>query len=526
MTGATPEPAATACDECGRTNRKITRVHRGERYCDVCYARLFKRRICRKCGNFARLPDFDADAVCVKCEVAGPCVRCGRTKYRTGLRTPYGPACSGCARYFKTLEPCGACGTLSRWLSRRRDFDSDLRLCPRCARADHGTCGACRRHRPLTPTDDGGKLCRACATRGEIPCPECGRPMPAGCGKQCEDCYWSRVAASRTDMNAAGVASPAMGRRIRGFGAWLIGEIGPHRAALKINRHLEFFQEIDKTWGDVPAYDALLQHFGAASLRRYPLAVRWMDATGLTVVDPVAREADSERRRIEATLERTQAISAEAGEILAGYHAALLSRAAAGECTIRSVRQALVPAAKLIEAAASAGKAPPDQRTLEAFLRRSPGQHAALSGFVAHMRRIHGVNLTLPRRSVLQRQKARRTTLRPELMALMRETGEGGAPDRRWIGIALQYFHDLPASAGKNARGEDMRVDGDGITVVVKDRSYWIPLPNRASAGPAAADGAAGAAAPPDDGEAAREPVVEPGPSLPTATGAGGWRSA
>ena len=510
MTGENPEPAARACDECRRTNRKITRVHRGERFCDICYARLFKRRICRKCGNFARLPNFDADAVCLKCEVAGPCVRCGRTKDRTGLRTPYGPACSGCARYFKTLEPCGACGTASRWLSHRRDFDNDLRLCPRCARADHGTCGACRRHRPLTRTDDGGKLCRACATQGEIPCPECGRSMPAGCGKRCEDCYWSQVAASRIDLNAAGVASPAMGRRVRGFGMWLIREIGPHRVALKINRHLEFFQAIDKTWGNVPAYDALVRHFGAAGLRRYPLALRWMEAAGLMVVDPAAREADSERRRIEATLNRTRAVSVEAGETLAGYLAALLSRAADGKCTVRSVRQALAPAAKLLETAAAAGKEPPDQRTLEAFLRRSPGQHAALSGFIAHMRRARGADLTLPRRSALQRQRARRAKLRPELMALMRETGAAGAPDKRWITIALQYFHDLSASAGKNARGEDMKADGDGISVVVKGRSYWIPLPNRASASPAAAGGAAGAAAPAEDDEAAREPDVEP----------------
>ena len=194
MTAGGAPATGGACDECGRGDRKVTRVHRGERFCDVCYVRLFKRRICPKCGNFARLPVFDPGAVCLKCEADLPCARCGRAEYRTGLRTPYGPACAGCARYFKDPEPCGACGTPSRWLTGQRNSGDGLRLCPRCARVDHGTCRACRRHRPLEDAGDGRRLCRSCRELGEIPCPECGRPMPAGRGGRCEDCYWRAVA--------------------------------------------------------------------------------------------------------------------------------------------------------------------------------------------------------------------------------------------------------------------------------------------------------------------------------------------
>ena len=491
MTGERPPAAGKACGECGRGDRKITRVHRGERFCDICYARLFKRRICRKCGNFARLPRFDAEAVCLKCEADLPCVRCGRTEYRTGLRTPYGPACTGCARYFKTLEPCGACGTPSRWLSRRKDFDEDLRLCPRCARADHGTCQACRRHRPLETADDGRKLCVACNAQGEIPCPECGRPMPAGRGGRCWNCYWRRVAEGRTELNAAGVGSPALSRRVAEFGGWLTETIGPRRAALKINRHLEFFQEIDRTWGDVPSYDALLRRFSAAGLRRYPLALRWMKSAGLVTVDPAAREADSERRRIEATLKKARTISARAGDILAGYHAALRARAEAGECTVRSVRRALAPAAKLLKTGAGAGSVPPDQQALEAFLKEAPGQYAALGGFVTHLRRVHGTELALQRPSELQRRKERRAKLAPEILALMREAGRPDAPDRRWVRLALQYFHDLPVSVAKRAAAGNIAADGTGMTVEVKNESYWIPWPGqRADTGTAPASAA------------------------------------
>ena len=388
MTAPERGKAKRHCDECGRNARKIARVHRGERFCGNCYTRMFKRRMCPQCGNFARLPRFEPDALCLKCESARPCTRCGRTEYRTGLRTPYGPACVACAPYFKTAEPCDGCGTPSRWLSRRTDLENDLRICPRCARADHGTCNACRRSRPLAETADGRKLCRLCAEQGEIPCPECECPMPAGCGKRCWDCYWKQVTECRIELNAAGVVSPALSQRFRAFGAWLIEERGPHQAALKINRHLEFFQEIDRRWNDIPGYEALLKHFGADGLRRYRLAMRWMKAAGLVIVDVGAREADSDRRRIEATLDRVKECSTQAADILSGYHATLRERAAAGKCTLRSMRMALSPAARLLETAAEAQTLPPDQRLLDAFLRRAPGQQAAVSGFVTLCRKL------------------------------------------------------------------------------------------------------------------------------------------
>ena len=236
-----------------------------------------------------------------------------------------------------------------------------------------------------------------------------------------------------------------------------------------------------KNWDDIPEYGTLLRHFGAAGLRRRLLAVRWMEAAGLVVVDTDKREADSERRRIEATLNRLPAGS-QAAVILAGYHATLRARANAGKCTLRSVRLALAPAAGLLEMAAPGRELPPGQRMLEAFLRQSPGQQAAVSSFVTYLRHAYRTELALPRRSALQRQKDRRAKLLPELLAVMREVGGTTAVDRRWLRIALQYFQDLPARAGKDAAEDDIATDAEGITVKVKNQSYWIPWPKRAVA--------------------------------------------
>ena len=77
------------------------------------------------------------------------------------------------------------------------------------------------------------------------------------------------------------------------------------------------------------------------------------------------------------------------------------------------MRLALSPAAGLLAMTAAGRGLPPDQRTLEAFLRQSPGQQAAISSFVTYLRRTYGTELAVPRRNALQRQKERRAKLLP-----------------------------------------------------------------------------------------------------------------
>ena len=362
---------------------------------------------------------------------------------------------SGLHRLHALLQGAGAvraCGTESRWLSRRKELGHDQRLCPRCARkGSHGTCAACRRHRLVEPSPGGRRLCRACREQGEIPCPECSRPMPAGCGRRCWTCYWERLARRRIRIGSAGLASPVLAKRFGEFGAWLVEKTGERKAALNVNRHLEFFQQIEHQWGDIPDYARLLQHFGAAGLRRYLSARRWMEDAGLLTVDRAAREADSDRRRIDATLDRLPAGS-KARDILEEYGNRLRLRVKRDETTLRSMRLALTPAARLLDAAVARRRLPPDQRTLDAFLREAPGQASALSGFVSHLRRVHGAELTMPKRRALQLQRERRAKLLPELLAVMRESSAGGIVSKRWVQLALQYFPRPSGPRGGEAR--------------------------------------------------------------------------
>ena len=469
-------PSAARCDECEREGVKISRKYRGRRYCQTCYGRMFKRRLCPKCGNFARLPIHIENATCRSCARSQPCVRCGRTMTRVGRMTAYGPACGACAHYFNAPEPCEACGTPSTRLARNRRLGHDLRLCPRCVRADHGTCETCGRHRKLHECPDGRRLCTPCREQGDLPCPQCARPMPAGCGRRCWDCYWGATAEKRIRIQCAAFAGAAMAQRFDTFSRWLVRTTGNRKAARSVHRYVAFFLEVERRWRDIPDYAALLAHFGAKRLRRHLLPMRWMEQSGLVSVDANAREANSDQRRIAQALDRF-AQGTPARTILAGYHDAIVRRYERGATTLRSIRLAVSPAAALLETAREMGRMPPNQTVLDALLRRSPGQRAALSGFVNHLRECHGVQVALPRSDPLAARRKQHKKLEHEVLALMREGGEGEDFERRWMCTALAYFHDLPKRAGQGVTIEDIRDDGEGMRIRIDEHSYWIPRP-------------------------------------------------
>ena len=264
----------------------------------------FKRKLCPGCGNFARLPVRQFGAVCRACERLKPCVRCHRAGRKIGRLTPDGPACDSCAFYFREPEPCEACGKLSRRLSRKASLGHGLRVCDRCARSDQRSCQACLHHRPLTRSPDGLQLCAVCLEKGEIPCPKCYQPMPAGCGRRCRACYWTEKTKRRIETDSGAFSSPALTGHFQAFGEWLIQTVGGQKGALHIHKYLEFFLEIERKWNDIPDYESLLGHFSAGRLRRFQLPMRWMEETGLVRPDANAREADSDQRRIEANLDK------------------------------------------------------------------------------------------------------------------------------------------------------------------------------------------------------------------------------
>lgn len=461
------------CDECGRDMTEAHRTYHGARYCATCYARVFKRRLCPKCGELARLPGDQPDAVCRHCELAKPCVRCRKTKYKIGLVTPYGPVCNACAPHFREPKLCDACGRMSRRLTRVTRLGGEQKLCPQCAHADYATCPACHRYRLLV-TQDGRRLCRACADRGDVRCPSCGKPMPAGRGKLCEACYWTKTCRKRVGMDMAAFSVAAMRDAFGEFGHWLEAEVGAHKAALTVHRYLPFFIEIETCWKRVPAYPQLLEHFSAEGLRRVRLPMRWLGETRGIEPDSEAREADSERRRIEA-LSSSIPAGSRAAKVFADYRRALMSKLDAGHTSIRSVRLALRPATSLLLAADPDGNSLPDQGAIDRYLLATPGQRAAVTGFIRFLS-LNGAPALVVRVDHKKAQRASRRALEREIMRMARHPEEGEAFERRWIAAGIAYFHGIRINKC-DAREAIVTPGGGGLQVQVGGESYFLPKP-------------------------------------------------
>lgn len=275
-------------------------------------------------------------------------------------------------------------------------------------------------------------------------------------------------------MDCAAFSSPEMAAHFETFGRWLRQAVGEHKGALTIHRYLLFFTDIERQWGAIPDYQVLLAHFGAAKLRQVLLPMRWMEETGLVAPDDAAKAEDSDRRRIAATIDKISAGSKERA-IIDGYYTSLMEHLKESKTTIRSIRLALSPAAALLLMAGEMERIPPDQDVLDTYLAKTPGQRAAVSGFVRHLREQHGADIALPKVDSDGAHRGRRKALEAEVMALMKQGGDGDKFRRRWLSVALAFFHGLPRKVGKTVPDENVSTSDGGVVVVWANRQYWVP---------------------------------------------------
>lgn len=461
------------CDECRRGMAKATKVHRGRKFCMTCYARMFKRQLCSGCGNFSRLPVFDANVVCRSCEVKKPCVRCKRSGRKIGKLTPEGPACASCAHYFREAEPCERCSTASTRLVRQEIEGNVLRCCPTCiSKQTSTTCSSCRLPR-ASVTTDGAPLCKRCFALGEVPCPICAQMMPAGRVKSCQACSWDSSFEVRLKRLQAGTESPQVQAALSGFAIWFKARRGAQFAALNLQRYLPFLEELHQRWAEMPSYAVLVDHFGAEGLRRVRSVVFWFQETGQLHVDPEVREQASERRRIAHSL---KVLPEGPGRIaLLGYHRFLEKRLELEQLQLRSMRIALSSAVRLLFSTDADGQRLPAQKDLLQLLRKRPGLWASLYGFVGYLNRRHSLKLT-SWVDPAWLSRAAHALKESRLLELYAEGGAGEAYERRWISMALACFHGLGRIGMKVFQYTPAEHGGHpGFTVLLRGREYWVP---------------------------------------------------
>lgn len=481
----TPVVADAGCSGCGKAMQKAKKVYRGERYCQICYPRLFKRRLCPSCGEYARLPKIDKKnsdpkktleaelAICPRCVAAQPCVRCKRTGRPVGRLTPYGPACNSCAHYFTEPRPCEVCHVLSTRLVRKHVDGQLIRCCSRCGEKSSGTCPSCRRHRVLVSNQHGGLECKRCVEMGKIDCETCASPMPAGRGRECEHCYQLRTFRKRSELNLEGLTNSALRDAFAQYSSWLISKTDPVRAAQFINKHWLFFEAIDKRWDELPRYEQLLDAFGVAGMARYRLPMRWLVERCALKIDETLKTNVTERGRIDAII--SEVPTGRLQQLLRDYEVHLCSSSGRRSNSLRSVRMAMRSAANLINCTSPSGTSLPTSATLKKLLDRTPGVAASLKGFVSFLNSRHGLRIDFPKddrgaRSFKRRQYEQR------LRTMFTAASNGEDVLGEWPSIAVAYFHSIPRPK-PSEMVISFSLDRRSIVVTIAGQDYWIPSP-------------------------------------------------
>lgn len=424
---------------------------------------------------FKRLLASTEDRRCQACFAAKPCVRCLRSGRPLGKLTTHGPVCNSCYPYFVEPRRCEVCGQASRRLSALHTASGDKKACPSCHRSTQHTCASCRKHRLCTIAADGSWRCRLCAEAGEVPCTSCLAPMPAGSGKQCEACYWVKSCEHRSSQLLELLRSTRAREAFAEFSVWLPTQSSAQRAALKLAKHVEFFELLDSVSDQAWTGEFLLERFGPAVLRRYELPVRWLQLSG-----GVAMPAEDKERAADARRVRRAASSMPEGtvarQLLEAFEQELVRRRDAGKLTERSMRLACRPAVALLVEEDPHGCRLPTQAALDRYIASTPGQRAAMSTFVGFLRRCRGIELHLPAKRGAGSSAAGRKALEKQIAALMAPSVDRKRIAKRWVPLALRYFHHVSVSDAKTLCARStVTPSAGGLVLSCEGQDYWIP---------------------------------------------------
>lgn len=258
-------------------------------------------------------------------------------------------------------------------------------------------------------------------------------------------------------------------RLFRDFGLWLLTEMEPQNAALKLHKFTQFFVFLEHCGGGIPSYWDLLRNYEPEGLRRMQSPMRWLAVRHGVVADPEMREEFSERRRIAQMFEALP--PGPAVDLLASYQDQLNRRVAEGTLALRSLRLGLGVARDFLVLASAQGGGLPDQRALDRFLLEKPGHQNSIKGFLTFLAKTQGLHLapTIGHRAIA---RAKKTRLEQKLQRHWVERDV-----RSWVATGMLYFHGLKVGK-KGLNYSPAAEEGQvGYRVEVLGERYWIPSP-------------------------------------------------
>ena len=468
------------CHGCNQSVSFIKKRYKGKKYCSTCYARIFQKRLCPSCGDFARLPMDDEQAICNECIKKQPCIRCNQSNKPIGKLTEYGVVCNSCSVYFRPIKPCERCGTPSQKLTRISRFNDDLRVCPKCSTRDYETCPSCQKYRLLESDTSGKRMCKKCRDKPQKSCKACHCMIAAGCADLCDDCYWHKNLWNKFDQNQKAFESSDLKKQYEDYTDWLEKKVGSHKAALYINKHTHFFLKTEIDWNQsVPTSKQLLARLRSSGLRKFELVMQWLKEVHDIQIDIDNKKNCSERDQMEKIVQGILQPSL-AYDVVLEYKNKLEEKIKRGDTSIRSARLAVKPAVALMVSMGEESAQLPNLEHVKAYLADYSGQAAALTGFINFLNENYSTSidyLKLKKSDFLKTK--RKQKLEREIISLTQADLSKSEDLISWVRNGLRYFHQLSYIDSKKVKKEMViEIDG-GLAVVLNERSYWLPRSGR-----------------------------------------------
>ena len=366
-----------------------------------------------------------------------PCLRCGKTEYAIAKTLKNGTVCGSCITYFQVYECCSECGNDTYQTSSRTLLDGTKRLlCAKCYSKHLPVCYGCGyRRKALAFTLQKKPLCKFCATEVTRKCAKCNQEFPAGQGRVCQTCHYTKTLDKKVAFIAGSLTH--LNEYFVNFSKWLLNRRGLLFTATHIQNYQLYFYQIDELYEELqrmPSYEELLNRFSFATNKKHLLVHLFLNDSKLIIIDKSITDKYANFNLIEKQLAMFEKGTMQY-KIIQQYYSYLCSKLSEGNLQLRSIRLALTPAIKFLQYCQNFKDPTPSMHILEGYLWLYAGQRATITEFINFLTKQYSYDLQITKvpKPTLKRPNVSHQILKGRVVQLMQNP--------KIIHKKMQYFY-------------------------------------------------------------------------------------
>ena len=373
------------------------------------------------------------------------CLRCEKTNYIIGKTLENGTVCKSCAKYFQTYKNCSECGDNIYATSCRTLPDNTKQLlCDKCYSKHLDVCHICGyRRKAFVFTLEKKSICKFCATEVTRKCTKCNQEFPAGQGRICPTCHYTKTLNQKVTFIANSLTH--LSKSFINFSKWLLNRRGLLFTTTHIQNYQLYFYQIDELYEELqnmPSYEVLLNRFRFATNKKCLLVHTFLNNSNLITIDKSITTKYANFNLIEKQLAVFEKGTIQ-HKIIQDYYGHLHNKLSGGYLQLRSIRLALTPAIKFLQYCKNFKDSIPSMYILEGYLWLYIGQRASITEFINFLAKQYSYDLQITKvtRAVLSRPNVSHQILKWRVVKLLQNPNMMHKKLQYFYTAVFGYFH-------------------------------------------------------------------------------------